>query len=367
MHIPSRWTADKANHWHASLPWLFGSNYVPSTAINQLEMWQASTFDPLRIDQELGWAHDLGMNCMRVFLHDLLWQQDAQGFVKRIHAFLDIAERHGIKIMPVLFDSCWHPDPQLGPQPEPRPGIHNSGWVQGPGREVLKNPAAHLERLEDYVTGIVSHFGHDPRIVAWDVWNEPCNPNEASYAAHELPNKIDHVAPLLIKAFAWARAAESAQPLTSGLWVGDWSDEQRMNRIHQIQVQQSDVISFHNYGEAADFETRAQHLMRYNRPLLCSEFMARPAGNTFQHILPFAKSHKIAAMNWGFVQGRTQTHLPWDSWQSPYVDRHLAQWFHEILHADGSPYCVHEAAFIRSMSAAPEQPHTDASLEMASA
>src|SRR5437660_812716 len=80
---PSRWTAEAANAWYAKQPWLVGSNYIPSDAINELEMWQADTFDAARIDTELGWAQSLGMNTMRVFLQDLLWSQDAKGFKQR--------------------------------------------------------------------------------------------------------------------------------------------------------------------------------------------------------------------------------------------------------------------------------------------
>src|SRR5260370_1015492 len=96
---PPRWPEQKANAWYAQQPWLVGSNYTPRSAINQLEMWQDATFDPEKIDQELTWAESLGMNTMRVFLHDLLWQQDAAGFQKRIDRFLTIASRHHIRPM----------------------------------------------------------------------------------------------------------------------------------------------------------------------------------------------------------------------------------------------------------------------------
>ena len=105
----SRWSEQRANDWYAQQPWLVGSNYIPATAINELEMWQADTFDPRRIDLELGWAQSIGLNTMRVFLHDLLWQQDAAGFQKRIDTFLTIAHKHHIRILFVLFDSCWNP------------------------------------------------------------------------------------------------------------------------------------------------------------------------------------------------------------------------------------------------------------------
>src|SRR5579871_1026402 len=191
-----RWPEKKAADWYAGQPWLVGSDYIPANAINELEMWQADTFDPKRIDLELGWAEKLGMNTMRVFLHDLLWQQDAAGFRNRIDEFLKISSKHGIKPMLVLFDSCWDPAPKLGKQHAPTPGIHNSGWVQSPGAAALKDPSQY-PRLEAYVKGVVGAFAKDQRILGWDVWNEPDNVNNGSYRKLEPPNKQELVALLL--------------------------------------------------------------------------------------------------------------------------------------------------------------------------
>ena len=130
----------RPNAWYAAQPWPVGANFLPSTAINELEMWQADTFDPVTIDRELGWAEGIGMNTMRVFLHNLLWEQDPKGFEQRIDTFLTIAARHHIRPVFVLFDSCWEPFPKLGPQHPPIPGVHNSGWVQAPGAAVLADP-----------------------------------------------------------------------------------------------------------------------------------------------------------------------------------------------------------------------------------
>ena len=208
-----RWSQARAAAWYAQQPWLIGANYVPASAINQLEMWQPETFDPDGIDRELGWAQALGMNTMRVFLHDLLWQEDSEGFRQRLDRFLQIAAGHGIRPMLVLFDSCWNPRPQLGPQPPPRPGVHNSGWVQSPSAEALANPAE-FARLQSYVTGIVAAFATDSRILAWDVWNEPTNVNESIFPGAEAPAKVDLVLALLPQVFGWARAAGANQPLT---------------------------------------------------------------------------------------------------------------------------------------------------------
>jgi len=345
-----RWSEAKANEWYAKQPWLVGSNYVPATAINELEMWQAETFDPRTIDKELGWADSLGMTTMRVFLHDLAWQQDAAGYRERINRFLDIAARHRIKPLFVLFDSCWDPHPKLGTQRAPKPGVHNSGWLQSPGAKALQDPSEY-PRLKTYVTGVVTAFGKDPRVLGWDVWNEPDNTNTNSYGSEEPKDKVALVSSLLPQVFAWAREAGAEQPLTSGVWRGDWSSDDKLSPMERIQVENSDVISFHNYDSGAEFEKRILWLQRYHRPILCTEYMARGNGSTFEGSLPIARKHKVAAINWGFVAGKTQTYLPWDSWQKPYVDREPAVWFHEIFKQDGTPYKQEEVALIRSLTA----------------
>ncbi len=344
-----RWTEQQANDWYKNQPWLVGSNYIPASAINELEMWQADSFDPAQIDKELGWAESLGMNTMRVFLHDLLWQQDKQGFTKRLDQFLNLCAKHKIKPMLVLFDSCWDPFPKLGKQHAPTPGVHNSGWVQSPGADALQD-ASQLPRLEAYVKGVVGKFAKDKRILAWDVWNEPDNTNGSSYGKQEPKNKVDLVVAMLPKVFAWARAAKATQPLTSGVWKGNWSSDEKLSATDKILLTNSDVISFHNYDDGAEFEKRIQWLQRYHRPILCTEYMARGNKSTFQGSMPVAKKYKVAAINWGFVVGKTQTNLPWDSWQKPYVDREPAIWFHEIFKPDGTAYKPEEAAFIRQLT-----------------
>ena len=341
-----RWTEKAANNWYAKQPWLVGSNYIPATAINELEMWQEETFDPERIDKELGWAESIGLNTMRVFLHDLPWQQDPKGFQKRIDAFLSIAAKHRIRPLLVLFDSCWDPSPELGRQRSPRPGVHNSGWVQSPGAKVLQDPEQY-RRLETYVAGVVGAFAKDKRILGWDVWNEPDNKNEGSYNSLEPKNKEELVLALLPKVFHWARHENPTQPLTSGVWKGDWSSPDKLDAMAKIQIEMSDVISFHSYDKPEEFEKRILWLQKYHRPILCTEYMARGNGSTFQGSLPIAKKYNVAAINWGLVAGKTQTYLPWDSWQHPYTDREPAVWFHEIFRTDGTPYRQEEADFIQ--------------------
>jgi hypothetical protein len=347
-----RWSETQAKDWYAQQKWLVGSNYIPADAINQLEMWQAASFNPAQIDKELGWAQSAGMTTMRVFLHDALWQQDAPGFKKRIGVFLDIAAKHGIKPLFVLFDSCWDPNYKLGPQRPPIPGVHNSGWVQGPGAAALADPTQY-PRLESYVKDVVGSFAHDNRILGWDVWNEPDN-TSGNYSTRD-PQLFQHVAMLLPRVFEWARAADPSQPLTSGIWHDDnWNALEHLNAVEKTQITQSDVISFHNYGWPEEFTARVKSLTGYGRPILCTEYMARSAGSTIDTVLPIGKRMDVGMINWGFVNGKTQTDMPWDSWQRPYVLRPPVVWFHDILHPDGRPYRAREVAIIKTLSAAPK-------------
>ncbi|HLY40992.1 MAG TPA: hypothetical protein VKR52_07235 [Terracidiphilus sp.] len=347
-----RWTEERANEWYAQQPWLVGANFVPSDAVNELEMWQADSFDSKEIDRELGWAQGIGMNTMRVFLHNLVWEEDPDGFKRRIDQFLAISERHKIRPIFVLFDSCWDPYPKRGAQRPPIPGVHNSGWVQAPGRLMLADPQQY-PRLKEYVQGIVGAFAKDDRVLAWDIWNEPDNDNGSSYGKIELPNKTEIVLRLLPQAFAWARDMHPIQPLTSGIWIGDWSSLETMSPMARLQIEQSDVISFHNYSWPEDFEKRVHELDQFHRPLLCTEYMARGAGSTFDTILPIAKRDRVAAINWGLVKGKSQTYLPWDSWQRPYVLQEPTLWFHDVFYEDGRPYREREVELIRNLTQRP--------------
>jgi Cellulase (glycosyl hydrolase family 5) len=344
-----RWSEQAANDWYAKQPWLVGANYIPATAINELEMWQADTFDPQRIDTELSWAESIGFNTMRVFLHDLLWKQDPDGFKKRVDTFLRISGKHHIRPIFVLFDSVWDPNPQLGKQRAPRPGVHNSGWLQSPGAKALADPTEY-PRLEAYVKGIVGTFAQDRRILGWDIWNEPSNENGGSYAAEEAKNKPELVRKLMTEAFAWARYVHPTQPLTSGVWHGDWSSPDKLDFMTKLQLEESDVVSFHNYDKPEEFEKRILWLQQYKRPIICTEYMARGNGSTFQGSLPIAKKYNVGAINWGLVAGKTQTYLPWDSWKHPYTDREPAVWFHEVFRTDGQPYSEEEVALIRKLT-----------------
>ncbi|MDV3459383.1 cellulase family glycosylhydrolase [Sphingomonas sp. HF-S4] len=347
-----QWTKAQANSWHAKQPWQVGANYTPATAINQLEMFQAETWDPQRIDLELGWAAAMGMNVMRVNLHHLLWETDAAGLKRRMDEFMTIAAKHKIKTLWIFFDSCWDPNPVAGPQHPPIPGVHNSGSVQSPGADRLKD-ASQYGKLEAYVKDLVTTFAKDDRVIGWDIWNEPNNGGGGHYTPTKDKNK--YVALLLPRFFAAARAADPVQPLTSGVWIGEhWDDQTKLDAVEKIQIRESDILSFHDYSWAEKFEVRAKQMLSYGRPVWCTEYMARGNGSTFDNTLPIAKKLNIAMYNWGFVDGKMQTRFPWDSWKKPYTYEEPTIWFHDILHFDGKPYRQAEVDLIKRLAAAPK-------------
>lgn len=346
------WTKQQAHAWYDKQPWLVGSNYNPATAINEIEMWRAETFDPQTIDRELALAASIGMNTKRVFLHNLAWEHDAEGLKARMKTFLDIAEKHKIRITFVLFDSVWDPNPVYGPQRPPIPGVHNSGWVQSPGIARLKDESQY-PKLEGYVKDIVGTFARDPRVLMWDVWNEPNNKGGGNYPV--TPDKNEYVAKLLPQVYEWARSVDPVQPLTSGVWIGEhWDDMSKLDAVERIQLTQSDVNTFHDYSWPEKFERRARQMLSHGRPVLCTEFMARGNGSTFDGSLPIAKRLNIGMYSWGFVDGKTQTRLPWDSWKKPYTFDEPTIWFHEVFRSDHKPYRQAEVDLIKRLTRAPK-------------
>lgn len=325
-----RWSAEKANAWYAQQPLLVGANFIPSTAINELEMWQAETFDPVTIDRELAWAEGLGMNIMRVFLHNIPYETDSEGFIKRINEFLNIADKHHIKIMFVLYDSCWNDDPKAGKQIQPVVGKHNSGWARCPGTKMLFDSRT-WGKLEAYTKGIIGAFAQDKRVLVWDIFNEPSN---SGY--------MDAVMPLLKKSFEWAKQANPSQPITSG-W---WHDHPMSN---EFMLNNSDIITFHNYSSPENLEKQIKELQEnQKRPLICTEYMARKHKSTFETCLPVFAKYKVGAINWGLVKGKTNTIYAWDepipSGEEPKL------WFHDIFRPDGSIYKQSEIDAIKMVT-----------------
>lgn len=328
------WSKEKANEWYAQNPWLVGCNYIPSNAINQLEMFQADTFDINQIDKELGWAQSIGFNLLRIYLHYLLWEQDASGLKKRMKELLEICEKHQMKVLFVFFDDCWVQDPKIGKQSEPIPGVHNSGWAASPGSKRVVDKSV-WPKLKQYVQEILTEFSQDNRILGWDLYNEPGN-----------EGMLEKTLPLLIETYRWAREIKSSQPLTAGIWNQRKVSAKIFEDFNRIQSTLSDFISFHNYSNFRSLKRQISKLKKHGRPIICTEYMARPI-SLFETHLPVFKETNVGCINWGLVAGKTQTIYPWGSKEGglePEV------WFHDIFHPDGTPYLQKEVDFIRDIT-----------------
>lgn len=325
-----RWTIEQAKKWGTENGWLRGSNFNPSTAINQLETWQAESFDTATINRELGWAEGIGMNVMRVYLHHLAWEIDKEGFKKRMDTYLTIADKHRIKTVFVIFDDCWNPTYIAGKQPDPKPGVHNSGWVRDPG-DLLFSDTTLYKVLETYVKDLLTTFKEDKRIVMWDLYNEPGN---SGYGNRTMP--------LLKKVFQWGREINPSQPLSAAVW------NLKLQELNKFQVENSDIITYHNYENPEKHQAAIDTLKRYNRPLVCSEYMARRNNSLFTNIMPILKKNNIGAINWGLVSGKSNTKYAWDEPLSDGSEPKL--WFHEIFHPDGTPYKQEEVDLIKSLT-----------------
>lgn len=358
-----RWSVERANTWFTEQPWPVGCNFLPSTAVNFVDMWHPETFDPQTIDRELGWAADIGYNSMRINIQYILWADDPKGMMGRIERYLTIADSHGISTVLCLFDDCEFSGdaPSTDRQPDPIPGVHNSRALASPGRHALMDDAQ-WPGFKDYVTAIVGALAQDKRVLFWDLYNEPGNVSvfangeqDVSYGEAMKARSFE----LCKNAFAWARAQNPVQPITSGAWHMShaWKDGEEEakvfdNPIDQFMLDASDIISFHAYVKLQRFKKIISALEPLGRPLMCTEWLARTAGSYPTEQLPVFHAEKIGCYQWGFANGRTQTHIPWPALKAKVADydEDKSEWFHDVVHADGTPYNVDEIALFRSLA-----------------
>lgn len=326
-----RWSIEKVNTWYAAQPWPSGCNFQPSSAINQIEMWQNESFDAATIDKELGWAEELGFTTMRVFLSSVVWKAEPEVFKKNIDKFLTISAKHNIRPMLVFFDDCWKPESAIGKQDAPKPGVHNSGWVQDPSVSLRADTAKLFPFLEKYVKDIMTTFKNDKRILMWDLYNEPGN------NGHGIKSL-----PLVKNVFKWARDVNPVQPLSVGVWYFG------CNELNVLQIANSDVITYHNYASIKEHELTINLLKTHNRPIICTEYMARRNDSKFQNIMPLLKNNNVGAINWGFVAGKTNTIFAWD--EPKPNEKEPVLWFHDIYRQDKTAFDQAEIDIIKKMN-----------------
>lgn len=356
-----RWTAAEANAWWDARRWVCGCNFLPSSAVNFLEMWHQETFDLPTIERELGWAAEIGFNAIRVNLHPLVWQHDRDGLLGRLDTLMGVAARLGIDTVPCLFDDCGFggAEPSYGSQPDPIPGVHNSRAVAAPGRRVVMDHGARAG-LADYVRDIVRSFRSDDRILFWDIYNEPGNRMEFNDAGFSrFPLELEpHSQSLMEDAFGWVRAEAPNQPLSVAAWTTPLPGEDAhpyQTEIDRSALLHSDIVTFHAYWKAAQVARFIDYLSVIGRPMLCTEWMARAVDSRIEDQLHMFHDRGVGCFQWGLVRGRTQTHLPWPAdlvrAHGGAADRDV--WFHDVLYEDGRAYDSKEIETIRSLTGTP--------------
>ncbi len=366
--VNGQWSKEKANQWYARQPWLVGANYLPATAINQIEMWQASTWDPKTIDKEFGWAKETGMNTMRVFLHDMVWASDKAGLYKRMDEFLNIAAKHRITPFFVFFDDCHFPNPTLGEQPLPVTGYHNSGWVNSPARDLAlrfsedKATPKEIANLKGYVQETIKHFKNDKRVLMWELYNEPGRGNNLD-GADKASSIGDKSNKLLYQSWLWAREINPSQPIT-GTAKGSLGEMNvKINRIN------ADVLSVHSYEKPEVLERVIKNYQADGRPIIMTEWLARTQESSVAGCLPILKKYNVGAVNWGFVSGKSGTVWPWFSRREngknisvnqkrdegkvvkpgePFPEPKL--WFHDLYRTDGTPFDQKEIDIFKELT-----------------
>jgi len=334
---PRPWPTEKAWQWYKQQPWICGFNYIPATAINYTEMWQKETFDPKTIDEELALAEHVRFNSLRCVLQYLVWEHDPDGFKQRMDQFLTICHKRGIRVVFCLFDDCvFGPkhDPYLGKQADVVPGWYAHDWSPSPGWSLVKDPKT-WPKLQQYVQDVLTRFKDDPRVLMWDLYNEPTN------------GIGDVTLPLLVKIVDCAQQVNPSQPLT----VGVWNENKALN---DLAIHRSDIITFHRYSNAAQLEAFISSLEKHGRPLICTEWLKRDWGSVADQLPVFAR-HRVGCLHWGLVNGKTQTQYPWGSKAGAPEPK---VWQHDVFRKDRTPYDPHEIELFKQAIAGTNAKHT---------
>lgn len=331
-----RWTVEEISEWYGRQGWLVGFNYIPSNKVNQLDMWQVESYDHAIIEKELTMGEELGFNVVRIFLHDMVYAQDPEGFKNRFADFLSMADHHGMKVVPTFFTNGGKEERRrLGKQPEAIPGTHNIHWARTPGQAIALDPSKYGP-LKKYVQDFVSAFAEDDRILCWYLYNEPWN--NSIYQKKDVPHKVNPYN-LLKSVFSWARECGPTQPLTACMYMESCPTDAFLG-------ENADIITFHCYKGPEKMREWIDKLKFFERPVMCGEYMGRPV-STFKEEMPILKENNIIAINFGLTAGKPGFYNQWNSAPSDTIP---AVWFHDILTADGKPYDKEEVEFIKQMT-----------------
>ena len=348
-----RWREKQAWEWYNSRPWIRGCNYMSASCANRIDQWQGLHFDEYleETEKELSLMRDLGFNSVRLILEYVVWEKEHDEFLKRFERYIALLDKYGISCTIVLANDCMPPKTELWKMPDV--GEQHYDWGYHGGRKHSQHgrhncPAPHYyfddealcEKYFEMVKEIVTIYKDDPRILMWDLFNEPGNSNREGITM-----------PYLVRMFETVRKINPSQPLTVAAWWFDPKDF-HTSELNQYALENSDIITYHNYSTYEEHIRVIKHLKSYNRPIINTEWLARCTGNTVFDNFPLFYLENIGCYNWGFVAGKYQTYEPYEGhWQWYNDDKNapidFTKWFHDLYRPSHKPYDPKETELIR--------------------
>ena len=349
-----KWSEEQAWDWYKKQPWLCGCNFMGSDCCNRIEQWQELDFEAhlQTADRELALAASIGFNTVRLILEYTVWKEEHDTFMRRLDQYLSTCAKHGIAALIVFGNDCTVPkeiysEPKLGPQ------TYDIGYHGGKKKSphairssVGYNPMDDPETEAGYyrMAGeIIEKYAKDPRVVIWDLFNEPGNGNRGSKSL-----------PYMERFFEIAREISPVQPLTAGVWKDCSSGVKSEIEVRALEL--SDIVSYHGYSDFESEILKINHLKQYNRPIVNTEWLNRITKNEVAQMLPVFFLERIGCYCWGFVAGKYQTNEPWESlWQMYENGNHsldLTKWQHELFRINLRPYDPAEIEVFKKFTAA---------------
>ncbi|MBQ2987780.1 MAG: cellulase family glycosylhydrolase [Clostridia bacterium] len=365
-----RWSKEKAWEWYDSRPWLRGCNYMSADCANRVDQWQALGFEERfqTTETELALMQKTGFNTVRLIPEYVVWKEEHDGFMERFDRYLSLCAKYGISCMIVLANDCMPPKNELWKKPFI--GEQSVAWGYHGGKKSAQHSsfagvAPHFyfddpeecERYFDMVREIVTTYRNDARVCIWDVYNEP-----------GAGRRTEITPPILQRMFDTVRACEPSQPLTSAVWSCEHllrkSDSNPHKQIEDIIFANSDIISYHYYGEYNTHVRIIKRLKEEGRPIVNTEWLGRIFHNDVFSLFPLFYLEKIGCYNWGFVAGKYQTYEPWDATWSAYErgeleDVDFTKWFHDLYRPGHHPYDPKEIKLIREFCDLADNDHRE--------
>lgn len=347
-----KWTKERAWEWYNKQPWIRGFCYYPSCCLNMIEMWQEYNWDKVKatMEKEMAIAKEWGFNAVRILTLFDLYLDQPEAHLNHLEEFIQICDKNQIKVMVCIGNDCLvsksnYKKPSYGEQ-EYDLGYHSGKAISPhivmnePGYALADEPE-YFDLYLEYVEAIISKYAKDERVLLWDIYNEPGNSRRGmmSYKVMEESFKI-------------ARKYDTIQPCAACCWSYNEKDEP-YKEIELKALEMSDVILYHGYMNYKKHKRTVKFLKKtYERPLFNTEWLHRIWHNDVEHFFPYFRKNKIAAFNWGFVRGKSQTNEPWEWLFNEYhlghgKDWDFTKWQHDLIRSNLEPYDFKEYEIIK--------------------